>query len=411
MRTKPDNFNGVDMDIRFDSINEVLEDIAQGRIIIVVDDESRENEGDFIMAADRATPDAVNFMAKHGRGLICLASTGERLDELDLSMMVNRNTALLGTPFTVSIDYIHDTTTGISAHDRAATILAFVDPQSKPDDFARPGHVFPLRAMGEGVLRRAGHTEASVDLARMAGCSPAGVLCEIMDEDGSMARVPQLYGIARKFGLKIITIESLIQHRRKTEKLVRVVSETNIPTEYGDFALILYESVPDGSHHIAMVKGDVAGKEELLVRVHSECLTGDVFGSKRCDCGAQLRKAMEMIEDEGSGVIVYMRQEGRGIGLVNKIKAYVLQDGGLDTVEANHHLGFDADLRDYGIGAQILADLGLHRIRLLTNNPRKIVGLQGYGLEITSRVPINVGVTEHNVRYLKTKKEKLGHLV
>ena len=399
------------MDIWFNRIEDALEDIAQGRIVIVVDDENRENEGDFIMAADRVTPGAVNFMAKHGRGLICLGSTGNRLDELGLSMMVDRNTALLGTPFTVSIDYIHNTTTGISAHDRAVTILAFVDPQSKPEDFARPGHVFPLRAMDGGVLRRAGHTEASVDLARLAGRSPAGVLCEIMDEDGRMARVPQLHGMAGKFGLKMITIESLIEYRRKTEKLVRVVSETMIPTEYGDFALLLYESFPDGEHHIALVKGDVAGNENVLVRVHSECLTGDVFGSKRCDCGAQLKKAMELISEEGSGVIVYMRQEGRGIGLVNKIKAYVLQDDGMDTVEANHHLGFQADLRDYGIGAQILADLGLHRIRLLTNNPRKIVGLQGYGLEITRRVPINVGVTEHNVRYLKTKKEKLGHLV
>ena len=399
------------MDIRFDRIEDALEDISRGKMVIVVDDEDRENEGDFIMAADLATPEAVNFMAKHGRGLICLGSTGTRLDEMELSMMVDRNTALLGTPFTVSIDYVHNTTTGISAHDRAATVLAFVDPKSRPEDFARPGHVFPLRAMEGGVLRRAGHTEASVDLSRMAGRFPAGVLCEIMDEDGRMARVPQLYGMAAKFGLKIITIESLIKYRRKTEKLVRVVSETKIPTDYGDFALMLYESVSNGEQHVALVRGDVAGKEDVLVRVHSECLTGDVFGSKRCDCGSQLKRAMEMIAEEGAGVIVYMRQEGRGIGLMNKIKAYVLQDGGLDTVEANHHLGFDADLRDYGIGAQILADLGLHGIRLLTNNPRKIIGLQGYGLEVSRRVPINVGVTEHNVRYLKTKKEKLGHLV
>jgi|YelNatPaOPRAMG01_1025707.scaffolds.fasta_scaffold00008_113 3,4-dihydroxy 2-butanone 4-phosphate synthase/GTP cyclohydrolase II len=395
----------------FNTIEEAIEDIRQGKIVIVVDDEDRENEGDFIMAAEKVTPEAINFMTKYGRGLICVAMTPERLRELDLHPMVTENTAHMGTQFTVSVDARYGTTTGISAYDRATTIRALVDPRTRPEDLARPGHIFPLRAREGGVLNRAGHTEAVVDLCRLAGLYPAGVLCEIMDEDGTMARVPKLMELARQFGMKIITVRDLIEYRRRTEKLVRRVVTTNLPTAYGHFVLHLYESAVDEHHHIALVKGDVTTPEPVLTRVHSQCLTGDVFGSLRCDCGEQLHKAMRMIEKEGRGVLLYMRQEGRGIGLVNKLLAYRLQDKGKDTVEANEELGFAADLRDYGIGAQILYDLGVRKIRLMTNNPRKIVGLQGYGLEVVERVPIEVPPNEINLRYLETKRDKLGHLI
>jgi len=398
------------MDFKFNTIEEIIEDLRQGKMVVMVDDEDRENEGDLIMAAQKATPEAVNFMATHGKGLICLPILGERLDELELPAMVTNNTDPHGTAFTISVDH-KDTTTGISAHERSATITAVLDPATKPDELRRPGHIFPLRAKEGGVLRRAGHTEAAVDLARMSGMYPAGVICEIMKEDGTMARVPELVEFCQKHHLKMATIADLILYRRKTEKLVRRVDSAKLPTRHGDFLAVAYESLLDGKGHIALVRGDLGQVEAPLVRVHSECLTGDVFGSQRCDCGDQLAAAMNMIEREGSGVLLYMRQEGRGIGLLNKIRAYRLQDMGKDTVEANEALGFPADLRDYGLGAQILADLGLTKIRLITNNPRKIAGLEGHGLEVVGRVAVEICPGKNNRFYLATKKRKLGHLL
>ena len=396
---------------RFDPVEEAIDAIRLGRCIIVVDDEDRENEGDLIFAAQMATPEIINFMAMHGRGLICAPATGERLDALGLGPMVQDNTAPMHTAFAVSVDYLHGMSTGISAEDRARTIRALADPDARGSDFARPGHVFPLRAENGGVLRRAGHTEAAVDLARLAGLHPAGALCEIMDDDGRMARAPRLMRMAREFKLKIITIRDLIAYRRRTEVLVERLAVTVLPTRHGEFDLYLYGSVLDNDHHVALVRGDVAAGEPALVRVHSQCLTGDVFGSLRCDCGEQMDKALEMIQEAGRGVFLYMRQEGRGIGLANKVRAYSLQDQGLDTVEANQKLGFKADLRDYGIGAQILADLGVRRIRLLTNNPKKVVGLEAYGLSIVERVPIMVPPNAANIDYLAAKRHKLGHLL
>jgi len=393
----------------FATVDEAIEEIRAGRMLVVVDDEDRENEGDLVMAADRVTAEHVNFMAKHGRGLICVPMTGERLDMLNISMMVNENTAPMGTAFTVTVDARRGVTTGTSAPDRAVTIRTLVDPRTTADDLTRPGHILPLRAMPGGVLRRAGHTEAAVDLARLAGCSPAGVICEVMNEDGGMARVPELIQLAGAHGLKIITIKDLIEYRVRKEKLVRRVATTRLPTEFGDFTAIAYDTTVDSRVPLALVMGEVAGDAPVLVRVHSECLTGDVFHSRRCDCGSQLEKALSIIRAEQRGVFVYMRQEGRGIGLINKMRAYELQDQGLDTVEANLALGFKPDLRDYGIGAQILVDLGVRNLWLLTNNPRKIVGLEGYGLLVVEQVPIEIPATEANRRYLDTKRVKLGH--
>ena len=395
----------------FASIEEAIEEIRAGRILIVTDDEDRENEGDFVMAGDRITPEAVNFMVTHGRGLTCAPMLGERLDELKLGMMVADNTAPMGTAFTVSVDARRGVTTGISAYDRAVTIRTLVDPQMRATDLVTPGHIFPLRAMEGGVLRRAGHTEAAVDLARLAGCYPAGVICEVLDPDGAMARLPQLIELSRRHGLKLITIKDLIEYRTKKEKLVRRVATTRLPTEFGEFTAIAYEATVYSRVHFALTMGAVAGDEPALVRMHSECLTGDVFHSLRCDCGSQLLKALEAIHKEGRGVVVYLRQEGRGIGLHNKIRAYELQDQGKDTVEANHALGFQADLRDYGIGAQILVDLGLKNLRLLTSNPSKRAGLEGYGLSVVERVPLEVPPNPENRKYLSTKRDKLGHLL
>lgn len=392
------------------TVEEALEDIKAGKMIVVIDDETRENEGDIIMAAEMVDAEAVNFIAKHARGLICVALTGEMLDRLQLGMMVQENTAKMSTPFTISVDAVQGTTTGISAFDRATTIRALVDERTQPDDLARPGHIFPLRAARGGVLRRAGHTEAAVDLCRMAGLRPSGLLCEILAEDGTMARGPELTVFAKQWGLKMITVFDLIEYRRMKEKLVRREAEADLPTKYGDFRLIAYEGTVDGSESVALIKGEPWKNESALVRVHSQCLTGDVFGSRRCDCGDQLSSALEQICEEGSGVFLYIQQEGRGIGLVNKVRAYELQDKGRDTVEANEELGFPADLRDYGIGAQILVDIGLHKIRLLTNNPRKIIGLKAYGLEVVERRPIEITPNLKNVRYLSTKRDKLGHL-
>ena len=396
--------------IPFDRIEDAIDDIRQGKVVIVVDDEDRENEGDFLTAARNATPEVVNFMAKHGRGLICAPLTEQRCAELGLDLMVQDNTALHHTPFTVSVDVKgRGTTTGISAADRSATMMALIDPATRPDDLARPGHIFPLKARNGGVLRRTGHTEAAVDLARLAGLEPAGMIVEIMNDDGTMARLPELREIARRFDLKLISIADLVAHRMRTERLVERVVDVKLPTEFGDFDLIAYRQVNTGEEHLALVKGSWQPGEPVLVRVHSSCVTGDIFGSQRCDCGPQLHAAMRMIEQEGRGVVVYMQQEGRGIGLINKLRAYKLQEGGADTVEANQMLGFDMDTRDYGVGAQILFDLGVRKMRLLTNNPRKRTGLVGYGLEIVENVPIEVQANEHNRDYLLTKKLKLGH--
>ncbi len=380
-------------------------------MVIVVDDADRENEGDLIMAGEKITPQAVNFMAKNGRGLICVPTTSERLQQLGIERMVLQNRESFKTDFQVSVDAAKGITTGISAADRAETIRVMSEPTALPESLVQPGHVFPLRARPGGVLQRAGHTEAAVDLVRLAGCRPIGVICEIMSDDGSMARLPELVQFAARHRLKVCTIEALIEYRRTREKLVERVEVVKLPTEYGDFELYLYRSRIDGQHHLALVRGDVAGKKGVLVRVHSECLTGDVFGSRRCDCGPQLHQAMAQVAEAGLGVIVYMRQEGRGIGLPAKIRAYKLQEGGFDTVEANLALGFPMDLREYGLGAQILVDLGLKTIRLLTNNPKKVVGLEGYGLEIVEQLPIRVKANRHNAKYLRTKREKLGHLI
>ena len=394
-----------------DTIESALEALRRGEIVIVVDDAERENEGDFIVAAEKVTPQVVNFIARHGRGRICLSATGERLAELDVHPMVTRNTAALGTRFTVSIDAAHGITTGISAADRARTVQVFIDPATRPGDLARPGHIFPLEAVPGGVLQRAGHTEAVVDLCRAAGLYPAGLLCEIMDEDGEMARLPRLREIAGEHGLRLVTIADLIRWRRRHDQLVRREAEVNLPTSFGEFQMVAYSTLVDSATHVALVKGAISPDEPVLVRVHSECMTGDLFHSLRCDCGEQMEAALRQIEAAGRGVFLYMRQEGRGIGLVNKMKAYRLQDEGADTVEANARLGFPPDLREYGLGAQILRELGVRRMLLMTNNPRKIVGLESYGLELAGRVPLQVAPGQRNAKYLETKKARLGHLL
>jgi 3,4-dihydroxy 2-butanone 4-phosphate synthase/GTP cyclohydrolase II len=398
--------------MHFNTIEEAINDIRDGKMVILVDDEDRENEGDLTMAAEMVTPEAINFMATHGRGLICLSLTPERVEQLQLPMMTTDNTSSFGTAFTISIEAKKGVTTGISAADRATTIKTAISPKARPEDLARPGHVFPLRSKPGGVLQRTGQTEGSVDLARIAGLYPAGVICEIMNDDGTMSRVPQLREFAKKHAMKIVTVKDLIAYRVKKESLVRRVAVTKLPTSHGnDFTAILYANDIDRQNHIALVKGDIKPDDEVMVRVHSECLTGDVFGSLRCDCGEQLHNAMQMIDEAGKGVILYMRQEGRGIGIEGKLKAYELQDKGKDTVEANLALGFKADLRDYGVGAQILRDLGVRKLKLLTNNPKKIVGLEGYGLTVVSRVPIEMHPHAKNIRYLKAKKDKLGHML
>jgi 3,4-dihydroxy 2-butanone 4-phosphate synthase/GTP cyclohydrolase II len=395
----------------FSTIEEAIEDIRDGKMVVVCDAEDRENEGDLTMAAQFCTPDAINFMATHGRGLICLALTGERCDELELDLMAAKNESPFQTAFTVSIEAREGITTGISAHDRAHTVQVAIDPSSRPQDLVQPGHIFPLKAKDGGVLERTGQTEAAVDLARLAGLNPSGVICEVMNDDGTMARVPDLELYCHKHGLKMVTVADLIAYRRRNDKLIERVVETNLPTKFGEFNVVGFRSLVDDKHHVAMVKGEIDGQEDVLVRVHSECLTGDVFHSLRCDCGQQLEDALARIEDEGRGVLLYLAQEGRGIGLLNKLRAYRLQEEGLDTVDANMKLGLPADLRDYGIGAQILVDLGLSSIRLLTNNPKKIVGLEGYGLTVTDQVPIEHPPGEHNREYLRAKKERLGHML